>query len=765
MKKRDYLKVGRWMTILLFAVLFLAFSGCKAGSTTEAQTGSAEEASDGTAPEKEASEYQIYYNFSAEHSEDGMTKREIDKTDGYYHVLVAGDGREVELRVEKKRLVSEIDRQKVFAVKLDDKRIVEEVKTIDEIAGGYLYFNVYVTEVEGRHFKLNMSSTGRGFAMEMDLPENVPVFNVSDYAEVRGVRETKYYPSDKISVVQNKDGSIHSVYIVERVPGIEANHVHCLCTDECRELIPDHVCEELRFAPWNDPKKMPTETGYYFLNCDMELSGQSTTSEGANVVICLNGHKVQGMMSRRVFSVFKDESSLTITDCQEKQGFVKGVGDTDQGSMIWVAHGSCTVYGGFFDASDMFTRDHDGACIALQPNTEFTMYGGTFLGGKTAPHHFGGSVFVSGNSVFRMYGGTIRDGRTPDSSGGNVMVRSGAKCYLYGGTIQGGQAATGGNVCVLPNGYLEIHENARIIGGIASSYVTESGSNSGGHGGNVSCSGEIVMNGGIISGGRTDEIGSGGGNVSILSNSGKFTMNGGTISGGSGNAGGGMLLFYAPNGGEGPLVTVNGGLISGNEARTGTGGNICVSSGTVRLTDGTISNGEALSASGGNVSVAKTGSFLMSGGLVFGGLAMDGGNLRVDGKAEISGGEVRDGAGEFGTTYESANVQVMNDEAEFILSGGVIAGGVLVAKGRIVFRDSAKIEEASYGFSSYDSVPRQNIVFDALTEGAMIHVTANAGAFGTATEAFTLDMLSKIRILPSDSGRTPALSGRQLVAH
>ena len=745
------------LTLLLGIVLF----GCKGPNETVQPTDGADAtpAESSEAPD-EFADYQLYYNYSAAHSEDGMTLRTVDKTDGYYHVLVAGDGRSVELRVEKKKLVSTMDRLKVFAAKLDENRVVEDVKTIDEVAGGYLYYNVYITEVDGRHFTLNMSATGHGYSMELDLPEDVPVYNVSEYSEVRGLKETKFYASDKISVVQNRDGSVKSVYIVERVPGIEANHVHCLCTEECRDRIPYHVCEEIRFAPWNVADKMPTDTGYYFLNCDMELSGQSTTNEGAQVVICLNGHKVQGMMSRRVFSVFKQDSSLVITDCQKTPGYVKGIGDTDQGSLIWVAYGSCTVYAGTFDASDMVTRDHDGACIALQPNTSFTMYGGTFIGGKTAPHHFGGSVYVHLNSVFTMYGGVIRDGYVPDSSGGNIMVRSGGKCYLYGGTVQGGTGATGGNICVLSKGYLEIGENCKIIGGRANSYVTETGSNSGGHGGNISNSGEIVMNGGIISDGRTSDNGSGGGNVSVLSNEGKFTMNGGVISGGSGNSGGGILTFYAPNGGAGPQVFINGGLISGNEARTGGGGNIYVSAGSVSFANGTVSNGEALNGVGGNVSVAKNGQFSMSGGMLSGGSSKVGGNLRVEGIATVSGGTIREGISEYGGNSEDANIQVFGDDADLTLSGGIIAGGLLLAKGRITFRSNPKVASSANGFTAYGSVERQNIVFDALDQDAVLYVFGS-GAVGTVTGAFAADRITCIR--PIQDGKTARLAGNLVV--
>lgn len=761
MKTVWFQRAQRAAVILLISLFALTLFGCKDNEETVLPTGETEgtPAASSEVPD-EFADYQLYYNYSAAHSEDGMTLREVDKTDGYYHVLVAGDGRSVELRVEKKKLVSTMDRLKVFAAKLDENRVVEDVKTIDEVAGGYLYYNVYITEVDGRHFTLNMSATGHGYSMELDLPEDVPVYNVSEYSEVRGLKETKFYASDKISVVQNRDGSVKSVYIVERVPGIEANHVHCLCTDECREFIPDHVCEEIRFAPWNVKDKMPTDTGYYFLNCDMELSGQSTTNEGAQVVICLNGHKVQGMLNRRIFSVFKPDSSLVITDCQKTPGYVKGLGNTDQGSLIWVAYGSCTIYAGTYDASDMVTRDHDGSGIALQPNTEFTMYGGTFIGGQTAPHHFGGSVYVHNNSVFRMYGGVIRDGRVPDSSGGNIFIKSGGKCYLYGGTIQGGQGATGGNICVLPNGYLEIGENCKIMGGRATSYITDTGSSSGGHGGNISNSGEIVMNGGIISGGRTDDNGGGGGNVSVLSNTGKLTVNGGIISGGSGKSGGGILTFYAPNGGEGPTVVLNGGMVSGNEARTGAGGNAYVSAGTLTITNGTVTNGQALNSAGGNVSVAKAGRFYMTGGMLMNGESKSGGNLRLEGVAEISGGTIRDGIAEYGGNSEDANVQIYGDDADLTLSGGIIAGGLLLGKGRITFKGSPKVASSASGFTAYPSVEKQNIVFDALNEDAVLYVSGT-GVIGTVSGAFTADRISCIR--PVQDGKTARLSGNQVV--
>ena len=723
-----------------FGVLFLAFllalSGCgrrNGGEATETESGGSAEADD----------LVLYYNISTVYSIDGSTLRSPDKRDGYFHVELAANGRTLEVRVKERSLVSKMDRLKVMALTFDENRSVTAVETVDEAAGGYLYYNCWLTKMEERHLTLNMSSSGEGYSEEFDLPEGVPIYNVSDYSALKGATD-RLYETDKLIVVANKDGSPKAVYIVERIPGVDANHVHCVCTEETKGL-GDHVCSEFRFAPWNNDTSLPSAGGNYFLNCDITLKTQMTTALDAKVVICLNGHTVNGALSRRVFSVFNDNSEIILTDCQENVGRVIGHGDTDQGGMIWAAKGPCTIYAGIYDASEMFTRNHNGAAIAMEGGHTVTMYGGTVIGGRTAEKHYGGSVYVIRSGKFIMYGGTIMNGEAPKASGGNIMVANGGEAYFYGGLVTGGRSATGGNMCVLKGGYAEI-AGTRFTNGEAYTYVTDTGGNSGGHGGNISNSGTILMTGGAVSNGVAATSG---GNISVLSNDGVFTMTGGTISGGTADNGAGLYAFYAPDNGAGPKVEIAGGMITENVTREGgSGGSINVSAGTVTVSGGMISGGNAPSGHGGNVTVSKTGRFEMTGGTISDGLAETAGNIYVQGPAVISGGTVRSGISLGGTEDRYANIQVYGDQGDLSLSGGIIGGSVLVSKGKLTVSGSAKIASVGGGLNFQADLPANAVTFEALS-GAVIYVSPGKnGTFASVSGAFTSEMLSMLRPLP-----------------
>ena len=99
-----------------------------------------------------------------------------------------------------------------------------------------------------------------------------------------------------------------------------------------------------------------------------------------------------------------------------------------------------------------------GGGIFLEPDSQFTMAGGT-ISGHT--RDYGGAVYVSSGAIFTMTGGTISSNGA--TFGGAVYVEAGGEFYFQGGTITLNNATFGGAI------YIESGAKCYISGGTISS--------------------------------------------------------------------------------------------------------------------------------------------------------------------------------------------------------------------------------------------------------------------------------------------------------
>ena len=334
----------------------------------------------------------------------------------------------------------------------------------------------------------------------------------------------------------------------------------------------------------------------------------------------------------------------------------------------------------------------------------------------------GGSGFSGGNiycaGTLNISGCQITDGYAR-KNGGNINVSSAGSLTIVNSTISGGATNTersdkaqtyGGNIYYA--GYLAIADGVVISGGTANT------------GGNIYAWG-IQMTGGEITGGQalkseTANAGGNGGSVYVDGNT-ASSISGGSVTDGYADANGGNI--YSRN------LTVSGGTIANGESLKG-GGNIQLNSdytltitgealieggqsryganiytygGTVVVEGGTIQNGTAQTY-GGNVACEyqntnNPGLFQMTGGTITGGKVVDlytgvyqgggnvlacyfemsggtisngwsrqnGGNVRANESATITGGEIIDGyARNFGGNMWASNATI---------TGGTISGG------------------------------------------------------------------------------------------
>ena len=105
----------------------------------------------------------IYWNVErlkyAGKSEAGLSSRTVNKDDGYYHVLLAVNGRQVERRAADKKIVNLIDTQDIMGLTFDENGLINGIVPIMSIIDEFSYSGMYVkSEPDGPKVELNCSS-------------------------------------------------------------------------------------------------------------------------------------------------------------------------------------------------------------------------------------------------------------------------------------------------------------------------------------------------------------------------------------------------------------------------------------------------------------------------------------------------------------------------------------------------------------------------------------------------------------------------------
>jgi len=282
---------------------------------------------------------------------------------------------------------------------------------------------------------------------------------------------------------------------------------------------------------------------------------------------------------------------------------------------------------------------------------------GEVQGAETADNQQGGVIRVDSGATLTLESGSIVDTASEQhQSDGGAIAGIGGTVNIAGGTVKGGTAYLGGSIYVT-GGALNI-SGGTIDGGIAANESS------------IPCGGAVcvknanfTMTGGTITGGKATSSAKtpAGGNL-YLSASGKtFTISGGTIEGGIADNGNGGNIYVA-NG----SLTVSGNTVIENGyakrdlSRNNGGGNLYLQISTsLTVSGGTIRDGECANSYGGNI--FSRGNITMTGGLIEGGKAINGGNIFISGydsakTLTISGGTIENGAIQDGTKKDDSTI-------------------------------------------------------------------------------------------------------------
>ena len=237
---------------------------------------------------------------------------------------------------------------------------------------------------------------------------------------------------------------------------------------------------DLAWSKWTATDSLPTETGNYYLENDVEMSTAVTVTGKVN--LCLNGKTVTAASNKRI-AMIAAGATLTITDCQDTCGVLTG-GNYNNGGAFNVQRGAVlNLYKGTITGNASTDKDSGvGGAIYLQAaNTTvagavFNMYGGTITGNTAAK----GGAIGTGDGVatdktltqINIYGGTITDN---DASNNGGAIRTGKYCNVNIGAVSitgntsgtnGGAIYMGANGALTLNGTTIEGNTAKNAGGV-----------------------------------------------------------------------------------------------------------------------------------------------------------------------------------------------------------------------------------------------------------------------------------------------------------
>ncbi len=148
-------------------------------------------------------------------SEGGLSSREKDGS-GFYNMMFAVDGEQIEFKTDDTRLMNRIDQMELVGLDVDENGVILDARKVEEVTGGILADNFYVDIVDGNLATCNSSKTMNGVSVALSLTENVGIYDVSGKGDFVGIAVEAIQAGDRIIVIQNPAGEITHIFVTER---------------------------------------------------------------------------------------------------------------------------------------------------------------------------------------------------------------------------------------------------------------------------------------------------------------------------------------------------------------------------------------------------------------------------------------------------------------------------------------------------------------------------------------------------------------------
>ena len=457
---------------------------------------------------------EIYWNVEKQYDSTNKTTTRTPDADGYYHLTMAVNGEQVELKTKDKATVDAIDGRAVptigLTVKNGEIKNYEMPWKVEKTKGGDFasWYDVVALGDDGTVTALKVANgSDQGTLVTGKLPAADQIFDVSSTAGTVG-EVTTVQLGDRIHGLAAADGTPVILYVISRNGGITAHGSdHCVCGGI--GSVGDHTqCTDAKWLPvasvnyWNVLTKAGTLSGrrafkdtetYIYLTADITLDARLEVDPGQTVNICLNGHTLTTKSGERFaencggtlnlcdcqstgklvannfptaiynyakanFNLFGGTVTTNLTTTTQKWGLLYGGDDKVDSLNLTTAPSNIAIYGGTVDASGltMTASGSHGGALWQFCGGKVAIYDGTLKGANITDGNGGAISVTSGSAKFLMTGGTVTGGKAP--LGGNIYL-AGADSTISGGTVTGGSTGVYLKAGATLSGTVSITEN------------------------------------------------------------------------------------------------------------------------------------------------------------------------------------------------------------------------------------------------------------------------------------------------------------------
>ena len=375
----------------------------------------------------------VYWNVYRSWDTKKLSSTRKPSSDGYYHFIMAHDGKTTDYKVASKALADKIDS---IAARTMSLTINGDFITDCESASGIQYLSKaswydvmsFKSGNVAHASKTIPTSSDYGRETDLNLASDCKIYNVSEMYEDHLGEETTLRAGDRIQAWADAKNQIKYLFVMDRkLSNSQTAHSG------------NHTCKDcgknVTWTPWTSATSLPTKSGHYYL-CGNVVSKQTNIEKGQNVVLCLNGYSVRAG-GTRLYSTYYENSSLTIDNCRatgKLYSKYQGNFASSFGNILWARKGNIKVYNTKIIAPEV-TVLGNGAAVYVAENLKVGFYNCEITGGKTEKN--GGAIFVSGSEL-TLENTTVKSGTAGGGKGDGLYLTSKSKLYAGGKVVISG---------------------------------------------------------------------------------------------------------------------------------------------------------------------------------------------------------------------------------------------------------------------------------------------------------------------------------------
>ncbi|MBR3145262.1 MAG: hypothetical protein IKF53_05170 [Clostridia bacterium] len=371
---------------------------------------------------------EVYWNVYRSWNSVTLQTNRKPGADGYYHYVMAKDGKTYNYKVASKALADKIDSipARTMTLVINGDFIVgcENASGINYRSVASWFDVTNFVDSKTVHAK-KTTGTNAGSETDVKFADDCKIYNVSEMYENHLGEETTLRVGDRIQCWADYKGNAKYIYVISR------NYSNAVTAHRGT-----HNCSDcgtgVTWQPWTSATSLPTKSGHYYL-CGNVVAPQTNIETNQNVVLCLNGYSIRSA-STRVYVTHYEGSKLHIHDCvrsgklySKYQGNLNGI----FGGILYARKGDISIYGGTYTAPEQ-TLPGNGGVIYVAEGRTVTIKNAVIEGGNTDKN--GGAIFCS-NGTLKIYDSTIKAGNAGGGKGDGIYLTTNSKLNIGGRVI------------------------------------------------------------------------------------------------------------------------------------------------------------------------------------------------------------------------------------------------------------------------------------------------------------------------------------------